>query len=97
MAADAPWARVTLVGADGTQLRLLLVGDGAPDLAVVEGLARLQLAAGRAGLQMHLEDVCGFLEALLDLSGLSGQVGGQTEGREQVRIQEGMDPGDPVA
>lgn len=71
-----PWARVVVVGPDQTSLAMLLGGPGRPDLAVVEGLAWLQLTVRRAGGRMGLEDVCGALAELLDLTGLRREVGG---------------------
>jgi hypothetical protein len=70
MAGVIPWARVVVVGADGTRRVVLLAGEGPPDLAVVEGLARLQLMARRAGERMWLEEVSAALRELLDLAGL---------------------------
>jgi hypothetical protein len=45
-----------------------------PDLAVVDRLARLQLAARRLGYSIRLRDVPGPLRELIDLAGLSGIV-----------------------
>jgi hypothetical protein len=70
MAGVIPWARVVVVGADGTRRVMLLAGEGPPDLTVVEGLARLQLMARRAGERMWLEEVSAALRELLDLAGL---------------------------
>lgn len=82
MAGVVPWARVVVVGADGTRRMLLLTGEGSPGLAAVDGLARLQLAAGRAGGRICLEEVSSALAELVDLAGLRREVGGQAEGRE---------------
>jgi hypothetical protein len=67
-----------------------LAGSARPDLAVVDELARLQLAVWRAGYTIRLRDVCAELWELLDLVGLRGlangvglrQVSGQAERRE---------------
>jgi hypothetical protein len=92
------WARVVVVGSDGTRRVVLLTGEGAPDLAVVERLARCQLAARRAGGRMWLEEVCPLLGELLDLTGLRREVDGQAEGGEEARgIQERGNPGDAIA
>jgi hypothetical protein len=74
-----------------------LVGTGRPDLSVVEGLARLQLAARRLGCSIRLRSARGELPELLDLVGLGVEVGGQAEDREQVRVEEVVMPDDPVA
>jgi hypothetical protein len=47
-----------------------LEGCGRPDVAVVDRLARLQLAAGRAGWSVWLRDPCVELVELLVLLGL---------------------------
>lgn len=88
MVGKEPWARVVLAWADG-ELALTLVGEGAPDLSVVDGLARLQLVARRAGVSMALEDVAPGLMRLLELTGLPPEVGGEAEGREDpLHVQE---------
>lgn len=100
----ACWARVIIVAPDGTRRVQLLAGPGAPDLAVVNELARLQLAARRAGCRVRLEDVCAALAELLELAGLRREAGGlrreaggQAEGREELAgLQERVDPGDPA-
>lgn len=80
---------MVVVGCDGTQRAILLTGEGPPDLAVVEGLALLQLMTRRAGGRMWLEEVSSALGELLDLAGLRWEVGGQPEGREEaLGIQE---------
>ena len=63
--------------ADGTHHVVPLAGDGPPDLAVVEALARCQLMARRAGGRMWLEDVSPALAELVDLAGLRGVLTGQ--------------------
>jgi hypothetical protein len=92
------WARIVLVGSTGTELAEWVVeGVGAPDLAVVEAVARWQLWARRAGGAVLLRDVGADLLALLDLAGLLGEMGGEPEGRKQVLgVEEGVVPGDPV-
>lgn len=71
------------------------------DLVVVDGLARLQLAARRLGCSIRLQDACPELRALVDLVGLADvlrvEVVGEAEGGEQLRIQEVVQPGDPPA
>src|SRR5262249_35767124 len=73
----ACWARVVVAAPDGTQKMTLLTGEGAPDLAVVEELARCQLMARRAGGVMWLEEVSLPLAELLDLVGLRQEMDGQ--------------------
>jgi len=75
-----------------------------PDVAAVEALARLQVAARRSGCRIALCRVPPELGALLDLMGLSGvfavagsagEAGREPEEREQpFGIQEEADPGD---
>jgi len=75
-----------------------------PDIASVEALVRLQLAARRSGCTVALRRVPVELRGLLDLLGLeevfpdwgSGlEQLGQAEQREQpLRVQEEADPGD---
>jgi hypothetical protein len=97
MAGVVPWARVVVVGADGTHRVLLLTGAGAPGLAAVEALARLQLEARRAGGRIRLEEVSSALAELLDLAGLCRELGGQAEGPEEaLGVQEGVDAGDAI-
>jgi hypothetical protein len=78
-----------------------------PDLAVVDQLARWQLAARRLGCSIRLRGACGELVELLNLVGLgelvSGPPGlqiqtcGQAEGGEQRGVEEVVMPDDPVA
>ncbi len=84
---------------------MLLEGDDRPDLATVEGLARLGLTARRAGCRLHLEEVSMALAELLELAGLSRELGvPPASAREVVRqakagedplgVQEGVDATD---
>ena len=78
---------------------------GAPSLEVVDGLARLQLAARRFGCSILLRDVSAELCELLHLAGLAGvlgapaglEAGREPEGDEQVGVEEVVVPDDPVA
>jgi hypothetical protein len=84
-----------------------LARDDRPDLSVVDDLARLHLAARRAGCAIRLRDACGQLWELLDLAGLAQVIrsaGGllveverEAEGGEEVGVEEGVEPGDPLA
>jgi len=64
---------------DGTHHVVPLAGDGPPDLAVVEALARYQLMVRRAGGRMWLEDLSPELAELLDLAGLRGEMTGEAD------------------
>ena len=83
----APWCRIEFDGPSGA----------APDLAAVDALARLQHAARLLGGSIRLVDVCDELAELLDLVGLGREVGREPEGGEEVGVEEGVKPGDPVA
>ena len=74
------------------------------DLAVVEELARLQLAARRMGYSIRLRGAGVELSDLLDLAGLGEVVAGlglepsgKAEGGEQAGVKEVVPPDDPVA
>ncbi|GGY02240.1 STAS domain-containing protein [Streptomyces djakartensis] len=72
-------------------------GLGPPGLAAVDLLARLQLAARRAGGRIRLRDPDPALRALLDLVGLRLEVEGQAEEREPaLGVEEAVEPGDPA-
>lgn len=76
-----------------------------PDLALVNELALLKLAAGRLGSTVRLSDPCPRLAELIDLVGLADvlggpegsavEAGGEPEGGEEVRIEEVVEAGDP--
>lgn len=92
------WCRVVFVGPTGGEVATWAVGGpGAPGLALVDELAWLQVAARRHGGSIRLSETCDDLAELLDLVGLRREVGGQAEGGEQVGVEEGVEPGDPVA
>lgn len=99
-------ALVTLVHGD-TDLPFGRVVGRDPDLAVVDALARLQLAAGRVGCSIRLRAVCPHLAELVDLAGLTAllgdcsrsalEAGRQAEAGEQLDVEEGeevVDDGD---
>ena len=78
---------------------------GRRDLALVEALARLQLAARRLGCSIRLRDPCAELCGLLDLVGLADvlvdaalplEARGEAEDGEQLGIEEVVQPGDPA-
>ncbi|WNM29802.1 STAS domain-containing protein [Streptomyces sp. Li-HN-5-11] len=70
---------------------------GPPGLGAVDLLARLALAARRAGGRIRLRDPDPALHALLDLVGLAFEVEGQPEQREPpLGVQEEVEPGQPA-
>jgi ABC-type transporter Mla MlaB component len=79
-----------------------------PDAVVVDGLARLQLAARRSGSRVVLRGASQHLQSLLALTGLTdvvpvcpeqsgsgGEVVGEAEVREEPGVEEVRDPDDP--
>jgi hypothetical protein len=68
------WARVVFEGSEGADLSLALLGEDAPDISVVEALARLQVVCQRSGMRVRLEQTCSMLEELLELAGLGGVI-----------------------
>ncbi|MGH3914533.1 MAG: hypothetical protein ACRDTC_14180 [Pseudonocardiaceae bacterium] len=98
-------AMVVLVRGDVEVASWPLARWGSPDVAVVDTLMRLQLAARRLGCSIHLRSACGELLELLDLLGLGEVVtgadlrleaSGQVENSEQVGVEEVVMPDDPV-
>ena len=74
-----------------------VAGLGPPGLGTVDLLARLQLAARRAGGRIRLRDPDPALHALLDLIGLRFEVEGHAEQREPpLRVEEEVEPGEPA-
>ncbi|MFC8514022.1 STAS domain-containing protein [Streptomyces sp. NPDC057257] len=72
-----------------------VAGVGPPGLGAVDLLARLQLAARRAGGRIRLRDPAPSLLALLDLVGLRFEVEGQPEQREPpLGVEEEVEPGE---
>jgi hypothetical protein len=86
----------------------ILVVDGRgmePDLRTVEVLARVQLAARRAGAAIRLQHACPMLRDLLAWSGLAellpaddsaAEGDGLVEQREELVVDEEVDPRDPA-
>ncbi|MEU6201358.1 STAS domain-containing protein [Streptomyces sp. NPDC047061] len=73
------------------------LGPGPPDLAAVDLLARLELAARRAGGRIRLRDPGPALRSLLRLVGLGLQVEGEIEEREPaLGVEEEVEPGQPA-
>ncbi|MFI8229581.1 STAS domain-containing protein [Streptomyces sp. NPDC085900] len=74
-----------------------VAGIGPPGLGAVDLLARLQLAARRAGGRIRLRDPAPSLHALLGLVGLRFEVEGQVEKREPpLGVEEEVEPGEPA-
>lgn len=100
------YAIVVLARDDAEVASWPLTGWGRPDLAVVDELARWQLAARRLGCSIRLRAACLELSELLGLLGLGEVVtgvglrfeaGGQAEGGEQVGVEEVVMPDDTLA
>ena len=74
-----------------------VAGLGPPGLGTVDLLARLQLAARRAGGRIRLRDPDPGLHALLDLVGLRFVGEGQSEqGEPALGVEEEVEPGEPA-
>ena len=89
---------VLIVNAETDEV-LGYVDASRPDLALVESLARMQLRARRRGERVRLRNVSDDLRGLLELVGLTDVLAVEAERepelREQVRVDEVMQPGDP--
>ncbi|MFE9683579.1 STAS domain-containing protein [Streptomyces sp. NPDC002701] len=73
-----------------------VAGLGPPGLTTVDVLARMQLAARRAGGSIRLRAPDPALRSLLALVGLRFEVEGQPEQREPpLRVEEAVESGDP--
>jgi len=68
MASDA-WAEI-VVSADGQEVTIGRVVGPRPDMATVDALARLQLAAARLGCTVQLRTLRPELAELVELAGL---------------------------
>ena len=94
---DSP-ATLVVVVEDGTEHVVGRVDATQIDLALVDLLARLHLAARRRGGTLRVDDAPPALCALLHLAGLAGvlavQPRGQPELLEQIRVDEVVEPGD---
>ncbi|MFE5144526.1 STAS domain-containing protein [Streptomyces fagopyri] len=86
-----------LAAAGGGVVVCDLAGLGPPGLATVDALARMELAARRAGGRIRLRDPAPPLRALLDLVGLRFELEGQTEEREPASgVEEAVESRDPA-
>jgi ABC-type transporter Mla MlaB component len=77
------------------------LAGAAADAGTVDALARLQLAARRAGVELRLRHVPKELRELLAFTGLSGvlrlePVGKAEEREELLRVEEERDLADPA-
>lgn len=84
----------------GTEVARWALPASCADLGLVDALARLQLAAKRAGGRIELRGASEELLGLLRLVGLAAELvemGGQAEGGEQVGVEEVVVTDDPVA
>jgi hypothetical protein len=98
---DGAHATVVLVDRDGTRVASWpLKASRRPDLALVDAVARLQIALRRMGYDIRLRDVCDAVGELFDLVGLDGlvvEMGGEAEGGEQLGVEEVVVTDDPIA
>jgi hypothetical protein len=94
---DAEDATVVVLDGDVELTSWPLRGSAHPDLATVDELAGLQLALRRAGCVLRLRQAGADLLGLLDLVGLSVEVSGQSEDREEGGVEEVVVADDPVA
>ena len=89
---------VLIVNADTDEV-LGYVDASRPDLALVESLARMQLRARRRGERVRLRNVSDDLRGLLELVGLTDVLAVEAERkpelREELRVDEVVQPGDP--
>lgn len=96
-------ATVVLVRGDVELSRWPFPCAGRVDLAAVDGLARLALAARRLGCTIRLDEADPELVGLLalvglaEVAGLPGQVVGEPEDREELGTEEVVVPDDPIA
>ncbi len=95
---------MVLLRGDEELARWALTHSGRPDLGLVDEVARLQLAARRAGCSIWLRHACPDLVGLLELAGLRDVVGrrplqvvGKAEDLEEAGVEEVVMPDDPVA
>ncbi len=98
VAARVAWGRIVCIGGRGRVVAAWPVaGEGRPDLATVDALAQLQLAARRLGVSIEVREMCGELAALVELVGLRRELGREPESREHgAGVEEAVKPGDPI-
>ncbi|MEV5613750.1 STAS domain-containing protein [Streptomyces sp. NPDC052225] len=91
-------------GAPGADVVCDVSGVTSTDLATIDALARMQLAARRAGGRIRLRDPSPKLALVLQLAGLDALLGlcvevlGDAEEREPpvAEVQEAVEAGDPA-
>jgi hypothetical protein len=92
---------VVLVVDDGSEVVLGHLEERKPDLALVDALVRLQLAARRRAWLVRLRGASEELRELLELVGLAEvlalQLWREAERGEQLGVDEVVQPGDPPA
>lgn len=99
-------SRSVVVVLDGEVEVSVMHLDQCPDLGLVDELLRLRLAAGRLDCSVVLHNPCPRLLELLELVGVvdlfagtpgsAREPGRETEGGEELRSQEVVQPGDPL-
>jgi hypothetical protein len=97
----APPAILVTITDDHHEVDVALVDATPADLALVDKLLRLQLAAGRRGWRVVLREIPDELRGLLELTGCSSLLGlepsGEPELGEELREEEVVQPGDAPA
>ena len=97
---DTP-TTVLLVADDGTEVVVDRVDARRPDLGLVDFLAGMQLTARRRGWRVAVRDASRELEGLLELVGLTRELGLEARRKpefgEDPGIDEVAEPGDPPA
>lgn len=100
-----PSGTIVLIVDGGVEVVLARLDGRPPDLALLDALARLQLAARRCGRSIRVRGPCPELCGLLDLVGLTDVIEaapasgvealGQAEGGEELGVEEVVQPHDP--
>jgi hypothetical protein len=97
IARDSPTTLVVVIE-DGTEVVVGCLRPGQTDLGLVDELLRLHLAFKRCGWRLRIDDPEPCLCGLLELTGLGGvlavQPRGQPELREELWVDEVVEPGD---
>ena len=85
---------------EGPTIIVIDVDTTVPNLALVDSLARLQLAAQRRGCSIRLRNASRALSDLITLVGLAEvlpvEVGREPEVGEQLGVEEVVQPRDPA-
>ncbi len=89
-----------MVSGDAPKPIVIDVDSTAPDLCTVDDLARLQLAARRAGCSIELRNASPALRDLIALVGLADvlpfEASREPEVGEQLGVEEVVEPRDPA-